>query len=63
MADGFCKYCHNTHRTDFRQNDVCHTLNRLETKKIPLADRPVSADGSTKRYLKQKVTTRDLMSM
>ncbi len=22
-ASGFCVYCHNTHRTDFRQNDLC----------------------------------------
>jgi hypothetical protein len=56
MADGFCKWCHNTHRTDWRPSDVCETLTRLE-------NRPVSGDGSTKRFLKQEVTTRDLMSM
>ncbi len=31
--------------------------------KVPVADRPVSCDKVTKRYLKSKVTTRDLMGM
>ena len=26
---GFCKLCHNVHRTDFRQNDICPTRIKL----------------------------------
>ena len=27
-ARGFCKWCHNTHRTDFRPNDICSFLKK-----------------------------------
>lgn len=32
-------------------------------KRIPLAQRPASADKSTRRYLRSKVTIKDLMGM
>ncbi len=28
--DGFCLYCHNTHRTDFRSNNLCEVKIRLK---------------------------------
>ena len=36
---------------------------KARENKIPLSERPVTAGKSTRRYLKSKVTTRDLMGM
>lgn len=36
---------------------------KARQNRIPLEQRPVMAGKSTRRYLKSKVTTRDLMAM
>lgn len=43
--DGFCKYCHKTHCTDWKSNDLCYTRIRLgidEDKSVPSKDYKLS---------------------